>query len=169
MIHLCCRIVVLIASLGCLAGAGGEPIASDGEYVGLEPIPNMGPEEPNDKWFHENRLVIRNDEAVLDKLPIVLSQGKKLYSASDGGFLTYRARFVRRNGKTFLAARLFQSEYVAFRDEEHRYSVIREFPVRISANEIRIEKVRYRRTVLEKRILDVLLDLLATEPFEKHN
>lgn len=40
-------------------------IAQNGEYVGLEQMPNPMPDEkPGAKWFHENSLVMRNDEAI---------------------------------------------------------------------------------------------------------
>jgi len=62
------------------------------------------PDQPADKWFHENRLVIRDDEAILDKLPVVIRIGRKLYSASEGEFPNYRAKFIRKTGRPFLSA-----------------------------------------------------------------
>jgi hypothetical protein len=68
--------------------------------MGLEKMPNISPDEPKASWFHENTLVIRHDEAILDKVPVVFLNGKKGYSASDGGFMTFRTRFVRKDGAT---------------------------------------------------------------------
>lgn len=75
-----------------------ESTAKDGQYVGLEKMPNLTPDDRDAAWFHENTLLIRNDEAILDKVPVTIRHGKKTYSASDGGFLTYRARFAKKDG-----------------------------------------------------------------------
>jgi hypothetical protein len=63
-----------------------ERIASNGNYVGLKEETYVDPEEPDAKWFHENTLLVRNDEAILDEVPVVINHGKKGYSASDGRF-----------------------------------------------------------------------------------
>ena len=62
-----------------------QSIVKDGDYVGLEKMPNLTPEDHAASWFHENSLVIRNDEAILDKVPITIRHGKKAYSPADGG------------------------------------------------------------------------------------
>ena len=89
-----------------------ELLAKDGTYAGLEAETYVG--NPKAKWFHENRLLIRNDDAILDKVPVVVSHGKKGYSASDGGFFTYRGRFSKKDDQIFVALRLCQSDYVLF-------------------------------------------------------
>ena len=53
--------------------------ALNGEFVGMEEIKNY---EPGQQWFHENSLVIRDNEAVLDKVPLKIVKGSKQYSAS---------------------------------------------------------------------------------------
>lgn len=145
-----------------------ETTFRDGEYVGSEKLPNLSPEEPGTKWFHENRLIVRNGEAIVDKVPVSTHHGRKVYEAADGGFLTYRARFVRKDGQSFVAMRLFQSEYVMFsKDKRDVYREIKTYPARFVSGHIEIDGVRYRRTVLEKTTLDRLLHLLGTEPLEK--
>jgi hypothetical protein len=52
-------------------------VTSDGEYVGLERMGNLSPEDRDTKWFHENTLLIRNDEAILDEVPITIRHGRK--------------------------------------------------------------------------------------------
>jgi hypothetical protein len=66
--------------------------ALNGEFMGMEEIKDY---EPGKKWFHENSLLIKNGEAVLDKTPVVIVKNKKIYSESDGGFITYRGRFFQ--------------------------------------------------------------------------
>ena len=39
-----------------------KSIARDGEYIGRESMPNLTPEDPEATWFHENTLLIRNDD-----------------------------------------------------------------------------------------------------------
>jgi hypothetical protein len=77
-------------------------IATDGEYVGLSKMPSLSPEDSDTAWFHENTLLVKNDEAILDEVPVTIRHGQKEYSASDGGFLTYRARFIVKDGKASL-------------------------------------------------------------------
>jgi hypothetical protein len=83
----------------------------NGEFVGMEEIKNY---EPGQKWFHENSLLIRDNEAILDKVPLHIVKGKKQYSASDGGFITYRGHFFGRDAQVFIALRAFDSDYIIF-------------------------------------------------------
>jgi hypothetical protein len=147
-------------------------IASDGEYVGLEKMPNLTPEDRDAAWFHENRLLIRNDEAILDKVPIILRHGKTVYSASDGGFLTFRAQFRMKDGQSFVVLRLCESDYIAFaRNKDGKafdpYAELKTYPVKFFSSRIEIEGVEYRRKVLGKIELDHLVQLLSAEPLEK--
>jgi hypothetical protein len=151
---------------------GYKNVASDGEYVGLERMPNLTREDRDAAWFHENRLLIRNDQAILDKVPIVIRHREKVYSASDGGFLTYRAEFRMRDGQSIVALRLFKSDYVGFlRDKSGKavdpYSEMKTYPVKFVSGRIEIGGVEYRRKPLDKIELDRLLQLLSTEPLEK--
>lgn len=147
-------------------------IVGDGEYAGLERMTNLTPEERDTAWFHENTLLIRNDEAILDKIPISIHHGKKEYSASDGGFLTYRARLITKDGQSFVELRLFQSDYIIFRsrkDRQDEYTKIRTYPVSLAAGRIEFDRVTYRPAKLHRIDLDRLLRLLTTEPLEKGN
>jgi hypothetical protein len=145
-------------------------ITSDGEYVGLERMPNLSPEDRDTSWFHENTLLIRNDEAILDKVPITIRHGEKTYSASDGGFLTYRARFIRKDGQSFVVLRLFQSDYIAVPLNKHdRYTEIKTYPVKFVSGRIEFDGVTYKPGALDKIEVDRLVHLLSTEPLEKTN
>lgn len=143
-------------------------VPSDGEYVGLERMPNLSPEDRDAEWFHENTLLIRNNEAILDKVPVTILHRRKQYSASDGGFLTYRARFAVKDGQIFVAMRLFESDYIMFpRDKHDQYTEIKTYAVKIVSGGIEINGVRYRRTALDKMKLERLIPLLRAEPLEK--
>lgn len=147
--------------------AQNQSIAKDGDYVGLEKLPNLSPDDPATKWFHENTLVIRNNEAILDKVPITIRHGKKRYSASDGGFLTYRARFTKKDGQSFLSLRLFESDYVMFPVGKHdQYTEIKTYPVTFVADQIDFDSVRYKLSKIESWKLDRILPLLGLEPLE---
>jgi hypothetical protein len=136
----------------------------DGDYVGLEKIENY---ESHVKWFHENTLLIRNGEVILDKLPLTIKHGKKSYSASDGGFLTYRGRFFKKDGQTFISLRLFQSDYVAFPVNGcEPYSKIKVSPIKLSGNAIEIEGVLYKLTTVPEERRKGLLETLHNEPME---
>jgi hypothetical protein len=159
---------VVVASYSEAVNAHGG-IATDGEYIGLEKLPNLTPEDPDTAWFHENRLVIRNDEAILDKVPITITNRNKVYSASDGGFLTYRARFTKKGGQDFITMRLFKSDYVEFTKNRHEvYREIKTYAVRlVDGDRMEIDGVRYQPAKLAKTTLDRLVHLLRAEPLEK--
>jgi len=87
--------------------------------LGLKNYPNLTLTCRTLNGFTKNTLLIRNDEAILDKVPVAVLHGKKTYSASDGGFLTYRAKFTRKDRQNFVSLRLFESDYVMFPADKH--------------------------------------------------
>jgi hypothetical protein len=143
-------------------------IVPDGEYLGRQEMANLTPEDPDAAWFHENTLLVRNGEAILDEVPIVVQHGKKGYSASDGGFLTFRVKFLTEGGQNSAAMRLCESDYLMFPKGKHdEYTEIKTYPVRIFSDKIEIGSVEYHRTRIKKIELDRLLRLLRTEPLQK--
>ncbi len=142
-----------------------QPIS--GEYIGLEKMPNVSPDDPAAKWFHENTLLVRSDEAILDMVPVWIKGGKKFYSASDGGFLTYRAKFFQQDGKEVINLRLFQSDYIMIPVGKDPYKEIKTGVVKCQSGEIYIDGVRYRRKTLSESKRNNLLPLLDEEPLEK--
>ena len=148
-------------------------IVHDGDYVGLEKMPNISPDDPHASWFHENTLVVRNDEAILNEVPVVFHGGKKGYSASDGGFMTFRAKFIKRDGERVIMLRMCQSDYIAFpvlvnpRERQDRYKEIKAYPVKLSSDSFEFNGVTYKAAEVQKRELDRLVNLLHTEPLEK--
>jgi hypothetical protein len=139
----------------------------NGDYVGIQSDPSLSPDEPKIKWFHENTLLVRNNEAILDKNPFTVEHGKKFYSASDGGFTTYRGRFVETDGQTVMQLRLFQSDYVAFPVGSDPYIEIKTYSVKFSSGEIEIDGVRYKRRTLNQKRCEELLKLLKEQPLER--
>lgn len=144
-----------------------ETVAPDGEYIGRQPMPNVSPDEPDARWFHEDRLVIRDNEAILDMVPIWILHGRRFFSASDGGFLTYRGRFFRRNGQNFISLRLFQADYIMVPVGKDIYSEVKTYPVSFAGGTITINGVRYRPKVLDKAKAARLVELLRNVPLER--
>jgi hypothetical protein len=86
---------------------------------------------------------------------------------SDGGFLTYRGKFTKKDGQSFVSLRLFESSYVMFPAGKHdQYTEIKSYPVTFFSDQIEFEGVRYKLTKLESYKLDRLLPLLRIEPLE---
>jgi hypothetical protein len=147
--------------------ARNQSVVKDGDYVGLEKMPNLSPDDRDARWFHENTLIIRNDEAILEKVPITIRHGEKTYSASDGGFLTYRARFTKKDGQSAIEMRLFESDYVMFPVGKHdQYTEIKTYPVTLVSDQIEFDGVQYKPTKPESWKLNRLLGLLGTESLE---
>ena len=121
-----------------------NPASLSGDYVGLQSLPNLTPDEKDTKWFHENRLFVRDNQVLLDVIPVFFQRGKKFYSASDGGFLTYRGEFFKKENRLFVRLRMFQSDYVAIRVGEQPYREVKIYSVKYSGNQIEINGVFYR-------------------------
>jgi hypothetical protein len=147
-----------------------ERVANDGTYVGLQAETYVDPGDPKAKWFHENRLLISNDDAILDKVPVVFSHGKKGYSASDGGFFTYRGKFSKKDGQIFVALRLCQSDYVLFPAGKHdQYIEIKTYPVKFISGRLKFDGVTYQPATLKEIERTRLEQLLSAEPLEKND
>lgn len=82
--------------------------------------------------------------------PVWFKKGKKFYSASDGGLLTYRGRFFQKDGLSF------ESDYVAFPVGSDPYKELTTRNVKLTSGALEIEGVRYQRTVLIKYAKTVL-------------
>ena len=139
----------------------------DGQFVGLEKLAGMG--EPHASWFHENTLIVRGAEVILDMQPVVFHSGKKTYSASDGGFLTYRGRLFYKSGQLFVSLRLFQSDYIVFPIGPHEcepYSRLVTSPVSRLNGVIEINGVHYKPASIAAGQLSELLRLLHDVPAE---
>ena len=57
-------------------------------YVALEPMPGYG--APKERWYHVNILTIRGKAVQLEQSPVSCHGNEMSWSASDGGFFTYR-------------------------------------------------------------------------------
>lgn len=153
--------------LGQAPGRAALPSAINGTYVGLEKMESLSPEDPFTDWYHESTLFIRNNEVVIDKQPVTFRKGKKTYSASDGGFLTFRGRIFFREHRRYVALRLVDSDYVMFRigpGECEPYSKIDVFPMRISGKEIEVHGVRYKPKPISAQMIQVWTKTLVEQP-----
>ncbi len=96
------------------ASSPKTPLFGDGIFVGMEPMPGYhDPLTPKDRWFHQNTLTIKGRDATLSKSPVSYNNGRKSYSASDGGFYTYRGAVNFSGGQWQLVLLLIGSDYVA--------------------------------------------------------
>ena len=64
------RTLLCLALVGVpqMVAAQKQSVAKDGDYAGLEKMPNLSPDERDARWFHENTLLIRNAEAAFFRL-----------------------------------------------------------------------------------------------------
>jgi hypothetical protein len=172
--------LTLVLLLGALQSSFGQnhPAAAqenlstvsalpNGNYMGLQKMESPTPEDKKTKWFYENTLLIRNGEAILDMVPIRVKQGKKEYSASDGGFMTYRGRFFQKGSQLFVSLRLFKSEYIGFPVGGcEPYSRIYISPVKLVTDKIEIQGVLFESRQLDKEVIERLQLELSKEPME---
>jgi hypothetical protein len=107
------NLVAIALLLSSLAGGHGDAsndarIVKDGACIGLSKMPSLSPEDPEVAWFHENTLLVENDQAILDEVPLSIRHSEKTYSAADGGFLTCRVRFIVKDGHNVAEMRELQ-------------------------------------------------------------
>ena len=145
-----------------------SPVA-DGVYMGLEPMPSDSPDRPDALWYHENTILVRNGNFVLDENPIILQDRKKGHSASDGGFITFRGRFLSKNGRFYISRRPFMSDYVFFDTGPtacEAYSKVDIYPTKLTEQGFWINGVFYKANTVEPRRLNELEGMLKSEPLE---
>jgi len=137
--------------------------------MGLEPMPSVNPEIPDELWYHENTIVVKAGELILDENPVGIREGKKSYSASDGGFITYRGRFLTKKGRLYVSLRPFESDYISFPigpNSCQAYSRVDIYPVKVTEKGFWINGVLYTPNAVELDRLKILEDQLKSEPFE---
>jgi hypothetical protein len=170
LFRLATGVLTLLTTHSFVTADAPEHLVKDGIYLALQAETYVDPEDPSAKWFHENRLLIRKDDAILDKVPVVVGRGKKGYSASDGGFFTYRGRFSKKDGQIFVALRLCQSDYVIFPADKHdQYTEIKTFPVKVISGRLEFDGATYKPAKLKKIERTRLEQLLSAEPVEKND
>ncbi|WP_156126405.1 hypothetical protein [Hymenobacter sp. DG25B] len=85
--------------------------------MGLEPYgasskDDITPHDLTDRWYHENTFVVNGTNCSLESVPVVFTKRRgKQYSASDGGFLTYKGRLVWETDSLLAKMRLTDSDY----------------------------------------------------------
>lgn len=150
------------------ASTAGPSIA-DGAYIGLEPMPSQDPHQPDALWYHENTIVVRGGELILDEEPISIREGKKAYSASDGGFITYRGRFLAKKRRFYASLRPFMSDYIGFpigSGSCEPYSRVDIYPIKVTEKGFWISGVLYTPSTIEAKRQNALENELKSEPFE---
>ena len=93
--HRLSNLAALFAAL-FVVGAGcatSKPIV-EGTYFAYSPLPNLTPDEPDNYWYHECELVLRENLLQLEMSPRVLKDGEVIASASDGGFYSYEGKLI---------------------------------------------------------------------------
>ena len=96
------------------AAKQSKPQALTGIYAGLDELKGFPAEQAGDKWYHENIVYIRLDSLFLEGNPVVVHRnGKKSYSASDGGFYSFSGRIDTTTGQLTARLRMFAHDYIS--------------------------------------------------------
>lgn len=67
----------------------------------------------NEKWFYEVTVRIDSNQISIDKSPVVFDKnGRKSYSVSDGGFLSYRGQIVNLGNIYIAVMKLEDCDYI---------------------------------------------------------
>ena len=84
-----------------------------------------------DVWFYQNRLSIKNGVVRLEKSPEEHIGKEVVYSASDGGFPTFRGRLVARGHVTVAVLEIESCLYCFDAARRHGTSLIMASSVRV--------------------------------------
>jgi len=83
-----------------------------GIFIGLIPMKDYGdPAKPQYKWYHLSELTFKGDSVFLEQSPIAISNKDTIFSASDGGFYSYRGTLEIYKGKSVASLILTNCDY----------------------------------------------------------
>jgi hypothetical protein len=137
--------------------------------VGLEPMPSFSPETPDALWYHENTILVKNGNFILDESPISIQEGTKSESPSDGGFITYRGRFLSKKGRFYVSLRPFMSDYLSFNigpSACEAYSKVDIYPIKLIEQGFWMDGALYKSATIAAERLKGLETTLRSEPLE---
>ena len=83
-----------------------QSVEFNGLWLGYERFKYEG-----ENWFYQNRLSIKDGVVRLEKSPETHDGKEVVYSASEGGFPTFRGRLVVRGGVTVAVLEIESCEY----------------------------------------------------------
>lgn len=93
------KLTLTILNTFLLVIAFGQ-LMPEGSYVGLEKIKDYsGSENPKHVWYHLSILTIKGDSVFLEQSPVAIYKNDTIFSASDGGFYSYKGKVIRYGGK----------------------------------------------------------------------
>jgi hypothetical protein len=103
----------------------GKTQSIDGTFIGLElnglTIDSAGQVYfygvdtfPKQRWFHEVKVIIKSNRITVDKYPVCFDSLGKTYSASDGGFITYRGTLTKLGDVYIARTKMIAYDYLGF-------------------------------------------------------
>ncbi len=147
--HLLAAIIFL-----CLSSLiSAQSAEFNGLWLGFERFKMKGAKV--DVWFYQNRLSIKNGVVRLEKSPEEHIGKEVVYSASDGGFPTFRGRLVVRGRVTVAVLEIesclycFDAGKKAWHVPNHgveRQGAPKDYPIQLnSRTSLKLDGVTFRR------------------------
>ncbi|TGE19321.1 hypothetical protein [Hymenobacter elongatus] len=107
---------MILLAQACSQPSDQLALPAAGSYIGLESMgssrDDITPDDTTDHWYHENRLTFRGDSAFLEQVPVVVKEQEKSYSASDGGFYSFRGKISQYRDSLVAHFLLVNHDYV---------------------------------------------------------
>jgi len=111
----------------------------DGEYIGWEKIQYQADPNKHEVWYHKNVLTIKNDTITINSSPVVIGEGKLLYSTSEGGFYNYQGEIYSKNENEFFAKiKVVSCDYCAvpvgnkWPENNYKINIVNDFVININ-------------------------------------
>lgn len=102
---------LLLAALMICLGQAHAQTPTQGIYIGWERGGDLTPDVKGDAFYHLHELSIRGKDLVIKISPIFIEKGEMTYSASDGGFFTYKGKITRKGSKFQVKMQITDSDY----------------------------------------------------------
>lgn len=152
--------LIIVLILGCLC-FGHSQTFLNGNYMGLEEMCWVhngkkecmeDPQRPQDKWYHLTLLTIKGDSVLAGQSPITIYKGDTGWSASDGGFYSYKGTITRNGTSAIIKLNIVKCDYCgmeAARKNPKRFSAFpwtKNYKCRWSKNGFYINGYFFRNT-----------------------
>ena len=142
--------IIFLCSSSLISAQSAE---FNGLWLGFERFKMKGAKV--DVWFYQNRLSIKNGVVRLEKSPEEHIGKEVVYSASDGGFPTFRGRLVVRGRVTVAVLEIesclycFDAGKKAWHVPNHgvlRQGAPKDYPIQLnSRTSLKLDGVTFRR------------------------
>lgn len=103
---------LLLAALMAFIGQVQAQTLTQGIYIGWEKGGDLTPDVKGDVFYRLHELTIKGTDLTIEISPVFIEKGEIGYSASDGGFRTYKGKISQNGDKYQVKMQVTDAQYV---------------------------------------------------------